>query len=302
MLLRGDGIWLFDTRDALVSGCTLSSVRDGIYLSYGSGSVVTGTRIEGSRYAIHDMYSADVTVRDSQMVGNLSGIIMMYGGPVLVEGNSIVESGSPSTGFGVMVKDAAGVELVGNLIADNRVGIRVDDAGRTGADPTTVTGNAIIINQVGVLLAPSADPVFTGNSFVENTAQVALGGSGSTQAVWTVDGSGNHWSDYQGFDLAGDGIGDLPHTSGGTVGGLVGEDPVLTAVASGPAFRLLSAVEERWSPSQPLVIDEAPVMERPESPVGLPRPGTRIPAWMPGLLMLAAGSIVLGRGRLGPGR
>ena len=61
----------------------------------------------------------------------------MYGGPVLVVDNTIMESGSPSTGFGVLVKDAGGVTVQSNVMADNRVGVQIDDAGRTGGEPSS---------------------------------------------------------------------------------------------------------------------------------------------------------------------
>ena len=56
-------------------------------------------------------------------------------------------------------------------MADNRVGVHIDDAGRTGGDPTLVLGNTIAMNQIGLLLMPSADTVVVGNGFVENSTR-----------------------------------------------------------------------------------------------------------------------------------
>ena len=95
------------------------------------------------------MYTEDLTVRANLFEGNLSGLVLMYGGPVHVVGNTIIESGSPSTGFGVLVKDVGGVTVEGNVVADNRVGLHIDDAGRTGGDPTLVLGNTIAMNHIG---------------------------------------------------------------------------------------------------------------------------------------------------------
>jgi nitrous oxidase accessory protein len=265
---RGDGIWLWNAVDAVVEGSRISATRDGIYLSYGEGIRLEGNVISDARYGIHDMYARDLTIRRNVLRGNLSGCVLMYGGPVLVEGNAIVESGSPSTGFGVLVKDAGDVLVRGNAIVDDRVAVHVDDAGRTGGEPARIEGNLIAANQVGVVLYPSSQPTFTGNAFVENATQVVLGGTGRARASWSEGGVGNHWSDYQGFDADGDGVGDVPYLQGGRVGELVARAPVLLALASGPALRLAEAVEERWAPREPIVVDPAPLMRavRPRVP------------------------------------
>lgn len=298
--LRGDGIWLFDTEGSVVRDSLIETVRDGVQLTYGSGGIVEDVRVRDSRYGLHDMYAADVTFRRNDLSDNLSGIVLMYGGPVLIEGNTITENGSPSTGFGVLVKDAGGVQLRDNVIADNRVAVHIDDAGRTGGEPAVLERNTIAVNQIGVLLFPSADAHFTDNGFVENTTQVALGGTGRTQAVWTVDGVGNYWSDYTGFDAEGDGTGDLAYSRSGRTSQLIAEDPVLLALASGPAFRLLSAVEERWAPAEPLVLDDAPLTELSSPPLAAERIGARAPLWIPGLALTFGCGWVLVRARRGP--
>ncbi|HWO71836.1 MAG TPA: NosD domain-containing protein [Actinomycetota bacterium] len=291
---RGDGIWLWNVVDAVVRDSRISATRDGIYLSYGARIRLEGNVISDARYGIHDMYARDLAIRRNVLRGNLSGCVLMYGGPVLVEGNAIVDSGSPSTGFGVLVKDAGDVLVRGNAIVDDRVAVHVDDAGRTGGAPARIERNLIAANQVGVVLYPSSRPTFTGNAFVENAAQVVLGGTGRARASWSQGGVGNHWSDYQGFDADGDGIGDVPYVQGGRVGELVARSPVLLALASGPALRLVEAVEERWAPREPIVVDPAPLM-RPVRP--------RVPAFAPGEAgspaLAAAGLLLAGAGGAG---
>lgn len=294
--LRGDGIWLYDTVRTTIARSHISTVRDGIYLSYGRQATIDGVTIEDSRYAVHAMYAGDARIVDTTMRGNLSGVVAMYGGPVAIEGGAITESGSPSTGFGVLIKDAADVSVTDAMIADNRVGLHIDDAGRTGGAATSVRGSTIAMNQIGVLLSPSADPVFTGNAFIENSTQVAVGGTGVTQASWGEGGVGNHWSDYTGFDADADGVGDLPYVHGGRTGQVLASDPTLLALASGPAFRLLTAVEDRWIAGPTVVHDEAPMMTAPPaSPID--REAPPFPAWVPGVALIVGSAVALTRGR-----
>jgi nitrous oxidase accessory protein len=299
--LRGDGIWLFAAVRPVVRDSVISHVRDGVYLTYGEGAVIERTTVVDSRYAVHDMYASNLALRDNDLIDNLSGCVLMYGGPVLLDGNAITESGSPSTGFGVLVKDAGDVVLRSNVIADNRVGLHIDDAGRTGGGPARVEGNTFAMNQVGVLLFPSADAGFTGNGFVENTTQVAMGGGGDVHAVWSSRDGGNYWSDYGGVDADGDGLGDLPYVASGRVSELLAEDPQLIALSSGPAFSLLAAAAERFAPGDAVENDPAPLMEPTSPPLGEPRAGTAPLLWVPGALGMGAAALIVGRARRGRG-
>lgn len=296
-VLRGDGIWLYDAPRPSVIDCRIDTVRDGVYIAYGSDTLVQGTTITNSRYAVHAMYAQHATVRDSALRANLSGVVLMYGGPFLLQRDTITQSGSPSTGFGMLVKDVGDVTVEASVIADNRVGLHIDDAGRTGGAPAMIRDNTIAMNQVGVLLVPSADATFTGNGFIENSTQVTLAGTGGTQAVWSFQGVGNYWSDYAGFDVGGDGTGDLPYTRSGRTSQLIAEDPVLLALASGPAFRLLTSVEDKWTSGPPLVRDDRPMMRASSPPVSSDRSGPVIPLWVPGLLLTLGCGRLLVRGR-----
>jgi nitrous oxidase accessory protein len=295
--IRGDGIWLWNTTDAEVRDSTITGVRDGIYLSYGIRPQLIGNTIADSRYAVHDMYAEDLLLQDNTLTGNLSGIVLMYGGPVDVVGNTVTESGSPSTGFGVLVKDTGDVTIRGNILADNREGLHLDDAGRTGGEPVQVADNTIAMNQVGVLLYPSADSGFTGNGFVENSTQVALGGNGATQVNWMVGGVGNYWSDYAGFDRGGDGVGDVPYSASGRVSRLLAEEPLLAALASGPAFSLMSSLEDRWSAATPVVQDDAPILDSRGPAIGGGPAGSPVLLWLAGGTLLAASVWSLRRSR-----
>lgn len=263
---RGDGISLWDAEDVLVRGNEISDARDGVFLSFGGNTLIDGNRVSGSRYAVHSMFAEDLTVSANAFDGNRSGAVMMYGGRVLLLRNQIRDSRSPSTGFGVLLKDVEGVEVAENVVTGNRVGIQVDGPPAGAAGETRIHRNTVALNRTGVSLYPSAHATFFANSFVENTVQVLAQGSGvAGKNEWTFEGVGNFWSDYRGYDLAGEGVGDMPYAAGGSVGVLLRRAPVLEALASGPAFGLLRAVADRWVEHEPIVLDRLPLM-RPASP------------------------------------
>jgi nitrous oxidase accessory protein len=263
---RGDGISLWDANDALVRGNEISAARDGVFLSFGRNVLIDRNRVSDSRYALHSMFTLELTIAENVFERNLSGAVMMYGGPALVVRNRIVDSGSPSTGFGALLKDVGGVELAENVLTGNRVGIQVDGPPVTAAGEVRIYRNTVALNRFGVSLYPSARATLFANSFVENAVQVIGQGTGvAGKNTWVFEGTGNHWSDYRGYDLAGDGFGDVPYVAGGAVEGILRRTPVLEALSSGPAFRLLRAVGDRWIDRAPVVEDHRPLM-RPVSP------------------------------------
>lgn len=309
---RGDGVSLFNASRPVVSGNTITDVRDGVYLSYGNGTRIECNSVAGSRYAIHGMYGKAVTVAGNQFATNQSGPVMMYGGPITLEDNVIREQHSAATGFGVLLLDVGEARLLRNVIVSNRVGLQVEGS-VGGSPPTTVELNTIALNQIGVGLYPTANAGLTRNSFVENTVQVLGlgpdGGGGDSQ--WSRGGVGNYWSNYRGFERPNDRpgettVGAIPHVEGAAAGQLLAGDPTLLALASSPAFTLLRAVEQRSAGQHPVVVDRFPLVN-PTSPA-LPAATTHaaLGTGLVGVAILTICSLVLlrcmRRGQLTLGR
>ncbi len=296
---RGDGVSLWNSTDVTIANNRFLAVRDGVYVSFGTGVLIENNLILDSRYGIHTMYPQDFTARSNTLDGNLNGIVLMYGGPSMVEGNTIEHSGSPSTGFAVLVKDAGGVTVERNILVDNRIGIHVDNGSATAGGPTLVKDNTIALNQIGADVMSSSRVSFEGNSFVENVSQALMTGSGGSDNVhWMVEGRGNFWNTYQGFDAEGDGVGDVPYTETGRLDDMISRAPVMTALASGPGLRLFGSIADRWVPDKAVVNDPYPLI-RPTSPMLRSSAGDRPPValWVPGLLAVLGCGAAVSRGR-----
>jgi nitrous oxidase accessory protein len=291
---RGDGIWLHDVDHALVRGNHVVHARDGVYVSFGSGAVIDGNHVHASRYAVHTMFASELSLVQNHFADNLSGAVLMYGGDVLLLRNHIEGSTSASTGFAAILKDVAAVEMVQNVLLDNRIGLHLD-----GPTEATFTANTFARHDVGVQAHSSARATFSGNSFVENAIQVLPLGSRFRDISWAANGWGNYWSSYRGYDARGEGKGAVPHTEGGSVDRLLARNPELLAIAGSPGMQLLRSVEERWGQRDPALVDERPLTV-PISPAvvaPLPDPAARTLGVVLGILLTLPALAIFARRR-----
>jgi nitrous oxidase accessory protein len=191
--------------------------------------------------------------------------------------------------------------IVNNLFLDNRIGAHLDNSPRERDSIGRFEGNVFAYNDIGVNLMPSVrHNFFSGNSFVDNGQQVSIaGGSGGRfqENSWTVDGLGNYWSDYVGYDADVDGLGDIPYKSERLFENLMDRESSLRLFIYSPVEQAIDFAARAipFVKPQPKVTDEAPLMQ-PHVPDSLPLEPNREKnaMWIISLgLLLLAGGILL---------
>src|SRR5690606_15356930 len=90
-------------------------------------------------------------------------------------------------------------------------------------------GNLFAYNDIALEMLPSVrHNLISDNSFVENEQQVVvLGGGQLRDNEWTVGDRGNYSSDYAGYDVDGDGRGEIPYQAQRLLDNLLGMRPEL---------------------------------------------------------------------------
>jgi nitrous oxidase accessory protein len=257
---QGDGIYLWNSEAATIRDNVLRDVRDGIYLSYASDVLLDGNRVDRSRYAVHTMFGEGVTVFGNQAHGNMAGLVFMYTGDILAGRNVLRDQRSGATGMGIVVKDVKGVRIAENVIARNRVGLRAEGTRRLSDAEAVVLRNRFDSNDQAVSLFSSADLGFAANTFEANLTDIQADDRSVARANdWTYQGTGNRWSDYAGYDLDGDGVGDIPHTASGALQLLLADVPALQLYRGSPALHALDSAQELWEADRAVVVaDSAP--------------------------------------------
>jgi nitrous oxidase accessory protein len=296
---RGDPIRVWFSNHVTVQDNVISKGRD-VVLWYSENITVKNNEITDGRYGLHFMYCDDAIIENNLLTDNSVGTFLMYSRRLQLTNNTIARNRGPS-GFGIGMKDMDDAVIINNLFLDNRIGAHLDNSPRERDSIGRFEGNVFAYNDVGVNLMPSVrHNFFSGNSFVDNGQQVSIaGGSGGRvqENSWTVDGIGNYWSDYVGYDADNDGLGDIPYKSERLFENLMDRESLLRLFIYSPVEQAIDFAARAipFVKPQPKVADQAPLMQ-PEVPDGLPlQPNTEKNAmWIVSLgLLLLAGGVLL---------
>ncbi|MDP3872556.1 MAG: nitrous oxide reductase family maturation protein NosD [Methyloversatilis sp.] len=248
--MRGNGIQLYNTRRALITGNNISFVRDALYIDVSHDAVFRGNRLHHSRYGAHYMNAYDNLWEDNDSWMNRGGLALMEVRRITVRNNRAWANSD----HGIMLRTIQDSLIENNVVAGNQRGFFIYDA-----EYNTLRGNRIIDNVVGVhLWAGSKNNEVERNDFIGNQEQVRY--IGARDLTWGVR-DGNHWSNYLGWDRDGDGIGDLPYEASDLVDRLSWRHPAFRLLLASPSVQTLRMVSRQFPLLRaPSVIDPHPRM------------------------------------------
>ncbi len=201
------GVYLyFYSKNNSISGNHITKNNVGVFLDSSRGNSIGGNNIAAgnqSGLAPMGIYLGDASV-DNSISGN--NVTDTYEGIRLDRsgGNNISENNLANNVYGVDVGSSSHVSISRNNITNNHEGI-VLGLRSYG----TVSENNIKNNLRGIVLGGSYSEIYH-NNFINNTRQVISDLPGYTEH-WDNGCEGNYWSDYNGTDANGDGIGDTPY-------------------------------------------------------------------------------------------
>jgi nitrous oxidase accessory protein len=286
---------LWNSANNLIEGNSVTEARDGMYIQSSPHNVMRQNRVSHLRYGLHYMSSDDNQFEENIFSYNVAGAAIMYSRGIQFRRNAFIHNRGFSS-FGILFQGCEENLAEGNFIIDNVTGLFLE-----AVRHTTFRKNVIAENDVAMeIFSSSEENLFSENQFVENLSPLQLVGK-KTASHWQDGGRGNFWSDYDGYDLDGDGIGDVPHKIQNIFEYLEGNFPRLRLYLNSPVAQALAMAEKTF----PVItgsaeIDSAPLMRATEYHLPLQMKqtssSTRLPLAALSVSMLLTGVVAIGRG------
>jgi len=250
----GNGIHLWYCRDMTIARNRVSGHRDGIYFEFVQQSVITGNEsTDNLRYGLHFMFSNDDAYTDNTFMRNGAGVAVMYSQNVAMRGNTFANNWGVAS-YGLLLKDIRDSEIAGNTFHRNTIGLYTEGSNRVHVERNVFTRNGYAVR----VMANSMDNVFSQNDFVGNAFDVS---TNSRQNFNTFEA--NYWSEYRGYDLDRDGVGDVPHHPVRLFSLLVEKQPPGVVLMGSLFVRIIDTAERVMPMFTPeTLVDARPRMEQ----------------------------------------
>jgi nitrous oxidase accessory protein len=272
---RGSGIHIWNSSYNTLEHNTIVEARDGMYLQNAYHSVIRGNRVHDLRYGLHYMYSDDNEFEGNIFYNNVAGAAIMYSKRVRFRRNEFLHNRGFAS-YGVLFQSDENCTAEDNVIADNAIGIFME-----ALQSSTLRNNLLAGNDVALRVFSSATGnLFERNNVVENLSPLEVIGS-HTDNLWNGPAAGNFWSDYDGFDLDGDGVGDTPYKIQNIFEHLEAGIPLLRLYLYSPAAQSLEVAERGFPMLQrEQETDRLPLMKPVAMAWVLPNPAEHVPRRM----------------------
>ncbi len=198
----GNAIHLWYCENIKILNNNVQNMRDGIYLEFGNSSyIANNSSLNNMRYGLHFMFSNDNIYEDNVFDKNGAGVAVMFSKRIKMFRN-IFKKNWGTASYGILLKEISDAELKHNIFEDNTIGINADGTNRITFTQNTFKNNGYAIKVHGACYKN----IYKQNNFLYNSFDLSYSGKLNDNSF-----ENNFWSNYTGYDLDKNGVGDIPY-------------------------------------------------------------------------------------------
>ncbi len=198
----GNGIHLWQCHHALIDHNHVSKLRDGIYFEFVSESRVSyNVSYKNFRYGLHFMFSNHDAYHDNVFQENGAGVAVMFSKFISMNCNRFYKNWGTAS-YGLLLKEIYDASITNNEFIANTIAINVEGSTRINYEHNILKSNGWAVKIAGACYANR----FLRNNFHSNAFDISYNSKMNDNVF-----QGNYWSDYTGYDLDKNGVGDIPY-------------------------------------------------------------------------------------------
>jgi nitrous oxidase accessory protein len=198
----GNGIQLWYSKNIEIENNFIQGVRDGIYLEFSDNCIIKNNiSTKNIRYGLHFMFSNNDIYQDNTFKENGAGVAVMFSKKIKML-NNLFKKNWGSASYGLLLKEINDAEIIGNTFEKNTIGINIEGTNRINYKNNDFIRNGWAMKVRGACYTNT----FLSNNFLYNSFDVSYNSKINDNVF-----DNNYWSNYTGYDLDKNGIGDVPY-------------------------------------------------------------------------------------------